>query len=137
MQIVQIPTEFVCKAWADGAYNLVKAAERAKREITGDQLKMLLMRGERTLVGIVENETPKAWAAVQLQVLPNMRVLYIYSIYAPGQTGPEAFRLLKEYAKANGCETIRGACDKAVGRLWERKFGAQPIYSVYEFEVNQ
>ncbi len=137
MELVQVPLAFVAKAWNDGAYNLVKAAERAKREITGDQLKMLLLRGERTLVGIVDNETPKAWAAVQLQGLPNLRTLYIYSIYAPGTTGPEAFKLLKDYARQNGCETIRGACDEAVGRLWNRKFGAKPIYSVYEFEVNE
>lgn len=135
MELVQIPLHLVPKAWKDGAYNLVKAAERAKREITGDQLKMLLLRGERTLVGIVEDETPKAWAAVQLQVLPNIRTLYIYSIYAPGTTGPEAFSLLKDYARQNGCETIRGACDEAVGRLWQRRFNAKPLYSVYEFEV--
>lgn len=137
MYLLQVPVEQVGRAWNDGAYNLAKATNRAKREITGDQLKLLLLRGERTLVGIAERgETPKAWAAVQLQVLPNVRVLYVYCIFAPGNTGPEAFELLREYARANGCEVIHGACDEAVGRLWERKLGGKPIYSIYEFEVN-
>lgn len=135
MEIVQIPIHLVPQAWKDGAYNLVKAVERAKREITGDQLKMLLLRGERALVAMVDNQTAKAWAAVQLQVLPNIRVLYIYAIYAPGETSEEAFNLLKQYAKANGCETIRGSCDDANGRLWRMRYKLKPIYSVYEFEV--
>jgi hypothetical protein len=137
MDLIEIPAQFVCQAWADGAHNLTKACSRASREITGDQLKMLLLRGERTLVGVADTgQTPKAWAAIQLQTLPNTRVLYVYGIYAPGTTGPEAMSLLRGYARANGCEVIRGACDPAVGRLWARKFDARPLYAIYEIEVN-
>jgi hypothetical protein len=136
MKLFSVPVSHIGVAWADGASKLAEATNRAKREITPDQLKMLLLRGERTLLGLADDShKPQAWAAVQIQVLPNLRTLYIYAIYAPGNTGPEAFNLLKQYARDNGCETIRGACEPSVGRLFTRKHGANIIYSVYEIET--
>jgi hypothetical protein len=136
MKLFQVPVSHIGKAWSDGAYNLAEATDRAKREITPDQLKMLLLRGERTLLGIADDsDIPQAWAAVTIQTLPNLRTLYVWAIYAPGYTGPAAFDLLKRYATDNGCETIRGACDPAVAKLWIRKFDAKVIYSVYEIET--
>lgn len=97
---------------------------------------MILSRGERLLIGVREpGGPPLGWAVVTVNQLPNLRTLYVWDIYAPGATGPEAFRLLKDYAKANGCSCIRGSCDDAVGRLWERKLGASKVYSVYQIEV--
>ena len=125
------------RAWADGAHQLAEACKWASREVTPDQLKFLLARGERTLLGLRVNGRPVAWAAVQVQQLPNLRILYIYSIFAPGSTGTDAFAKLAEYAKAHGCTTIRGACSEPVGRLWERKFSAKPLYAIYEIEVTQ
>ena len=115
---------------------LSEACKLASREITVDQLKMLLARGERILIGVRDEERIKGWAAIQVQQLPNIRVLYIYSIYAPGATGPVVFEELRKYARANGCTTIRGACNEAVSRLWARRFSAKPIYTVMEIEVN-
>ena len=70
-----------------------------------------------------------------MQQLPNIRVLYVYSIYAPGSTGPEAFERLADLARAEGCTSIRGACVEQVARLWERKFKAVRLYEVMEIEV--
>lgn len=136
MKLFQVPTSHVGIAWRDGAYNLEKATDRASREITASQLKALLLRGERTLVGIAEGDIPKAWAAVQVQTLPNLRVLYVYALYAPGYAGPECYELLRQYAKQNGCETIRGSSIDSIGRIWERRFKAKKLYSVYEMEVD-
>ncbi|MCM3900182.1 MAG: hypothetical protein ND866_00595 [Pyrinomonadaceae bacterium] len=76
-----------------------------------------------------------AWAAVQVQQLPNIRILYVYSIYAPGSTSPEAFALLKDLARSEGCTTIRGACSEQVARLWERKLQAKRLYTTMEIEL--
>lgn len=136
MNLFQVPIQFVERAWADGAHNLSQAVEKSQGEITADQLKLILTRGERILVGVAEEgQTPVGWAAVSVQQLPNLRTLYVYAIYAPGATGPEAFGLLKQYAKDNGCSEIRGACDDAVQRLWERKLGAQKVYTVMRIPV--
>lgn len=135
MKIVHIPAAHVDRAWRDGAHNLAKACEWALREVTADQLKMMLARGERQLLGLDVEGQFVAWAAVQVQQLPNIRVFYIYSIYAPGSTGPEAFRLLADLARAEGCSSIRGACSEAVARIWERKFKAERLYSILEIAV--
>ncbi len=135
MKLMVIPPAHVDRAWKDGAHNLSEACKWASREVTPDQLKMMLARGERVLLGLDVEGTFKAWAAVQVQQLPNIRVLYVYSIYAPGNTGPEAFRQLADMARAEGCSSIRGACSEQVLRIWERKFQAKRLYTICEIEL--
>jgi hypothetical protein len=135
MQILRVAPSHIDRAWRDGAHNLSEACKWALREITPDQLKLLLARGERTLYALEDGDKMVAWAAVQVQQLPNIRVLYVYAIYAPGSTGPEAFRLLADLARAEGCSSIRGACVEQVTRLWERKLGAKRLYTVCEIDV--
>ena len=135
MKLMHIPPAHVDRAWRDGAHNLAKACEWALREVTPDQLKMMLARGERQLLGLDVDGKFVAWAAVQVQQLPNIRVFYIYSIYAPGSTGPEAFRQLADLARAEGCSSIRGACSEQVLRIWERKFSARRLYTICEIDL--
>lgn len=135
MRILVIPPAHVDKAWRDGAHQLSEACKWASREVTPDQLKMLLARGERQLLGLEVDGKFVAWAAVQVQQLPNIRIFYVYSIYAPGSTGPEAFRQLAELARAEGCTSIRGACVEQVARIWERKFNAKRLYHMMEIEL--
>lgn len=97
---------------------------------------MMLSRGERQLLALEDNGL-MAWAAVQVQQLPNIRVLYVYAIYAPGSTGPQAFQLLADLARAEGCSSIRGACVEPVARLWERKFSARRLYQVMEIDLER
>lgn len=98
---------------------------------------MLLSRGERQLIALQSDNEFKAWAAVQVQQLPNIRVLYVYAIYAPGSTGPQAFELLADLARSEGCTSIRGACVEQVARLWERKFGATRLYTTMEIDLER
>jgi len=134
-----VPPAQIDLAWRDGAHMLSEAAEKSAGEVTTDQLKMLLSRNERRLIGVRDLATPDAkpaaWAAVSALQLPNMRVLYIYAIYAPGATGPEVMTLLRQYALQEGCLVIRGACGDGVMRLWERRFKARRIYSICEISV--
>lgn len=137
MRLFQVPVSHVGVAWKNGAYNLGEATKRAEREITPDQLKLLLLRGERTLLGVADDsDTPKAWLAVQVQTLPNLRTLFVYAIWAPGMLEGEPFELLKQYARDNGCEVIRGCCVPVVGRRLQIANKAKVIYSTYEIEVD-
>ena len=135
MKLVHIPPAHVDRAWRDGAHKLAEACKWAAREITPEQLKMLLSRGERQLIALQRDDEFVAWAAVQVQQLPNIRVLYIYAIYAPGSTGPECFEHLANLARFEGCSAIRGACSEAVERLWARRFAARRLYSIMEIDV--
>lgn len=134
-----VPPSHIDMAWRDGAHQLSEACEKAAGEVTTDQLKMLLNRGERRLIGVRDMATPDAkpaaWAAVSALQLPNMRALYIYAVYAPGATGGDVMALLRTYALQEGCLVIRGACNDAVLRLWERKFAARKIYSIVEIDA--
>lgn len=124
------------RAWADGAHMLAEACKWADREVKPDQLKMLLAENRRTLLSAVDRAGARVgWAAVQVQQLPNIRVLYVYSIYAPGITQPEVFGQLAEFARGQGCSSIRGACSEAVERLWARKFDARKLYSIVEIDL--
>lgn len=129
-----IPPSHVCQAWKDGAHMLGIACEKAAGEVTADQLKMLCARGEKALL-CVQVDDAKAWLAVTIDQLPNKRVLFVYGIYAPGATGDVAMSELRKFAQENGCEAIRGCCNDAVQRLWERRFKARKIYTTVEIDL--
>lgn len=135
MNIVVVSPAHVCNEWGRGAHRLSEACEKSAGEITADQLKMILARGERVLLAAQEDGVSKAWAAIQIQQLPNIRVLYVYSIYAPGATGPDVFDKLADIARKEGCSEIRGAANDAVAKLWERRFGAEKLYQTVRIKV--
>ncbi len=136
-----VPPSHIDIAWRDGAHMLSEACEKAAGEVTTDQLKMMLSRGERVLLGVRDMAEPDAkpagWAVVSAQQMPNMRALYIYAVYAPGATGSDVMRLLRQYALQEGCLVIRGACNDAVMRLWERRFSARKVYTIVEIDVEE
>lgn len=137
MNIVVVSAAHVCNEWELGAKNLAEACEKSAGEITADQLKMILSRGERVLLAAQEDGVSKAWAVIQVQQLPNIRVFYVYSIYAPGSTGVELFSQLADIAKKEGCSEIRGACNDAVERLWVKRFGAERCYATVRIRLNK
>lgn len=137
MRLVIIPPAHLDRVWREGANQLAEACKWADREVTPDQLKMMLARGERQLLAL-EDDAGRfvAFAAVLVQQLPNIRCLYIYSIFAPGATTPECFEHLAGYARHEGCSEIRGAVSDAVLRLWEKKLRAQKLYSIVAIPID-
>jgi hypothetical protein len=133
MHLNVVPPAFVDRAWKEGAHNLALAADRSKGEITGDQLKLILSRGERVLVQLAEGQEAIGWAVVDVQQLPNVRAFYVWSLYAPGHS-LDMHKRINQMAKEAGCSVIRGAVDEANERLWKR-INAQKVYSVYQIEV--
>jgi len=134
MELFQCRPDEIDRAWQDGAHRLSEATKHAAREVTADQLKMLLARGERILLGARDGNEVKGWAAVQVQQLPNIRVLYIFALQGSGVCSPAGIALLREYAVANGCTTIRGAVRASMARLLTR-LGGRPLYQTFELEV--
>jgi hypothetical protein len=132
---------FICqpqeidRAWRDGASVLGEAAKWAIREVTPDQLKMLLSRGERTLIGIRDESGIKGWAAVGVQQLPNIRVMYVYATAGRDICTRDGFELLKRYAEANGCSSVRGAVRPSMLRMMQQRFNAQALYQTFEVVI--
>lgn len=112
-----------------GASNLAKACDASGGEITGDQLKMILSEGRRTLVAMVRDGAPVGWGVTRIDQLPNLRVCMVTDMYAPGARFQEFLSLLKEKAKADGCSEVRCAAKPAQQRLYERA-GFEPVYTI-------
>ncbi|TEA78639.1 hypothetical protein [Allopusillimonas ginsengisoli] len=116
------------QAWREGAHKLSEATKRAQGEVTADQLKMQLARGELTLL-CLRGDQPDSWYAVEFIQKPNMRVLFIHAMAASGATTNEAMQLIDDYARSGGASAIDCACYGAAARIFAR-FGFNEIYSI-------
>lgn len=135
VELLTVPAHMVDRAWRDGASALSKACDVSGGEITGDQLKMILSRGERTLVRMDRDSNPVGWGVVRVDQLPNMRVLMVTDMVAEGADFPEFFDRLKEMAASNGCSKVRCAADELRERLYRMKCGFQRVYAILEVDA--
>lgn len=129
MQLIPIPASHVDFAWKDGAHKLSEACDTSGGEITGDQLKMLLARGERTLIQMRDDDKIVGWGVVRVDNLPNVRVLHACEMYAPRASFERFFEELKKFAAHNGCSEVRCSAKDAQARLYKMKCGFEPIYT--------
>ena len=130
IELLQVPAGFVDKAWRDGASALSKACDVSGGEITGDQLKLILSRGERQLIAMRRDGETVGWGVIRVDQLPNLRVLYVTDMVAPHAGFPEFFERLKVYAAECGCSEVRCAAKPAQARLYAHKCGFEPVYQV-------
>lgn len=134
MQLVPINQNFIDKAWKDGAHCLSEACDTSGGEITGDQLKMILSRGERTLIRMDDDGTV-GWGVVRIDQLPNMRVLFITDLVAHNGGFERFFQSIKDMAASLGCSRVRCAAKPAQERLYRMRCGWKPVYSILEVET--
>lgn len=127
--IEHVPPHFVDREWRMGAHQLSKACDASGGEVTGDQLKLMLMRGERALARIVKDGQAVGWIALRIDQLPNVRALHVCELYAPGAMFEECWEQLKGFAAGNGCTEIRCAAKEAQARLYRMRFGFEPVYT--------
>lgn len=135
MQLVPIPATHIDKAWKEGASCLSEACDTSGGEITGEQLKMILSRGERTLLRMEVEGKTIGWSVVRIDQLPNMRVLFITDLVAHNGGFDRFLKNIKDMADQLGCSRVRCAAKPAQGRLYRMKCGFKPVYSILEVEV--
>lgn len=135
MKLIPVPATHIDFAWRDGAHVLSKACDVSGGEITGDQLKLILARGERTLLRLDDDETPVGWAVVRVDQLPNVRVMMVTDLVAPGGYFQRCLEPLREISRAYGCSVIRCAAKPAQQRLYQMKCGFTPVYQILEVDV--
>jgi hypothetical protein len=128
-QLHTIPAQFVGQAWKEGAQMLAKACDVSGGEITGDQLKLLLSRGERSLLRITKSGDVVGWAAIRIDQLPNVRALHVTDLYAPGGHWQGCFELLANMARQAGCEEMRCCAGVAQQRLYQRALPWEALYT--------
>ena len=127
-----IPPQFIDRAWADGADCLKASCDKSGGDITVDQLKLMLSRGERQLAAAMEDDKPVGWVVFGVEQLPNKRVLHVYQETAPNKQLLEYVDKLKEYARANGCSAIRCDAEDGPARLYRTRFGFKEVRTVME-----
>ena len=134
-KLIVVPSSHVDRAWKEGADSLGRACATSGGEITGDQLKMMLSRGERTLLRLDNAGEIAGWCVVGVDQLPNVRTIFVYDLYAPNGQFEMFFDEFKEMAKSLGCSRIRCAAKPAQERLYRMRFGYKPVYTVLEVEI--
>lgn len=135
MNLSIVSPNFVDKAWNDGASCLAEACDTSGGEITGDQLKMILSRGERTLVALMDADKPVGWGAWRVDQLPNVRVLHCTDLVAHNAHFELFFDELKKAADYLGCSEIRCSCGPAQARLYRMKLGMEPVYETLRVKL--
>lgn len=135
IELRPIPASHIDQAWRDGASCLLRACETSGGEITGDQLKMVLSRGERTLLQMLDSGETVGWGVVRVDQLPNCRVLFITDLVAPGSGFERFFESIKGLASTLGCSRVRCAARPSQERLYRIKCGFQPLYNILEIPV--
>lgn len=135
MKLQTVQPSHIDRAYADGASCLSEACEKSGGEITGDQLKMILSRGERTLIRMDDDGKAVGWGVVRIDQLPNMRVLMITDLVAHNAGFERFFSEIKQFAAECGCSRIRCAAQEAQARLYRMKCGFKPVYQILETET--
>lgn len=135
MQLIPVPANFIDHAWKEGADCLAEACFGSDGEITADQLKMVLSRGERILLKMTDGDTIFGWGVIRIEQLPNLRVLFITNLVAHNGGFERFFDAIKAVAKSEGCSRVRCAAKPAQERLYRMKCKFKPIYNVLETEV--
>lgn len=135
MQLISIPATHIDYAWNEGASCLAEACNVSGGEITADQLKMLLSRGERSLLKMWDGERIRGWCVVRIEQNPNVRVLFITNLVAHNSNFKDFFVELKELAKNLGCSSIRCAAGESQERLYRIACKFQKLYSILEVKL--
>ena len=128
MKLSIVQPQFIDFAWRDGASCLAEALEGFS-EITGDQLKMILSRGERTLVRLDDDDKIAGWGVFKIDQLPNIRVLHITGLVSHNNLFQQFFDEIKVIARAFGASEIRCSCKPAQARLFKRTNDFEEVYT--------
>ena len=125
-----IPPNYIAQNWGVVGEMVDKAMKYAKGEITTDQLRVYLARGEYQLMVYLEDEKIVGAVVIEWINYPNDRVMFINAI--GGKTTQEHVTKMFDWAKHMGATAVRGSAHKAVARLWKMKYGFETIYYTVE-----
>lgn len=134
LMLVPIDSRFIDTAWDRGASCLAEACKTSGGEIEGPQLKMLLSRGERSLLEMTMDAKTVGWGVVRVDQLPNVRVLFITDLVAHNGEFDQFFEAIKQLARDLGCSKVRCAAKEVQARLYRIKCGFKPVYEILEVE---
>ena len=137
MNTVQIvASNNVYNVWDDVETYLNTSMNTSTGDCTVEQLKLLLVRGEQTLLVSV-NEDNKLNGAMTVEFInyPNNRVMHITALGGNGIVDSETFSQVESWARLQGATKVSAWAQEAQARLYKIKANFNTVRFVVEKDL--
>lgn len=126
----------VYNVWADIENYLNASINVSNNDMTLDQLKLLLVRGEQTLLVSV-NENNKINGAMTVEFInhPNARTMFITALGGLGIVNDETFSQVETWARMQGATKAAAWAQEAQARLYKIKANFDTVRMVVEKDL--
>ena len=126
----------IYNVWEDVKEYLNASINVSTHDCTIEQLKMLLVRGEQTLlVSINENSKINGAMTVEFINYPNNRVMHITTLGGHGIVNDETFSQVESWAKLQGATKASAWAQEAQARLYKIKSNFNTVRYVVEKDL--
>lgn len=126
----------VYSVWGDVENYLNASINVSSGDITIDQLKLILARGEQTLLVSTDDKGKLNGAmTVEFQNLPNNRVMFITALGGNGIVNNETFSQVESWAKLQGATKVGAWAHEAQARLYKIKANFNTVRMVVEKDL--
>jgi len=138
MNIVQIVApNNVYSVWDGNIANYLEASINVSNgDCTLDQLKLLLVKGEQTLLVSVDDKSVINGAmTVEFINYPNARVMFITALGGHGIVNDETFSQVESWARLQGATKVSAWAQEAQARLYKIKANFNTVRFVVEKDL--
>lgn len=137
MNTVQIVvSNNIYSVWEDVKEYLNASINVSTHDCTIEQLKMLLVRGEQTLlVSINEKGVLNGAMTVEFINRPNSRIMFITALGGHGIVNDETFSQVESWAKMQGATKASAWAQEAQARLYKIKSNFNTVRYVVEKDL--
>ena len=126
----------VYHVWDDINSYLEASINVSGGDFTLDQLKMLLVRGEQTLlVSVNDNKKINGAMTVEFINSPNARTMFITALGGHGIVNDETFSQVETWAKMQGATKAGAWAQEAQARLYKLKANFNTVRMVVEKDL--
>jgi len=126
----------IYNVWEDVKEYLNASINVSGGDFTLDQLKLLLVRGEQTLlVSVNENNKINGVMTVEFINRPNSRVMFITALGGHGIVNNETFSQVESWAKMQGATKASAWAQEAQARLYKIKSNFNTVRYVVEKDL--
>lgn len=126
----------VYNVWADVESYLNASINVSGGDFTLDQLKLLLVRGEQTLlVSVNENNKINGAMTVEFINSPNARTMFITALGGNGIVNDQTFSQVEIWAKMQGATKAGAWAQEAQARLYKLKANFNSVRFVVEKDL--
>ena len=126
----------IYNVWSDINSFLNASLNTATGDCTLEQLQLLLVRGEQTLlVSTDENGKLNGAMTVEFQNRPSNRVMFITALGGNGIVNNETFEQVENWARMQGATKVSAWCQEAQARLYKLKANFNTVRMVVEKDL--